>query len=76
MPSPIHLSDSELAAVMNAARPLPPQDRDRFLQDIANELAGLPMLGDGAVYRAITTVQRRHFDPPSLGAEPRLRVDR
>jgi hypothetical protein len=24
------------------------------------------MLGDGAVHRAIVTVQRRHFDPPDL----------
>jgi hypothetical protein len=75
-PSPIHLSDSELTAVMNAARPLAPRDRDRFLQDIAAELAALPVLGDGAVHRAIVTVQRKHFDPPSLTTEPRLRIDR
>jgi hypothetical protein len=56
---PIRLSDSELAAVMAAARPLPLQDRDRFLQDIAAELAALPMRGDGAVHRAIVTVQRQ-----------------
>jgi hypothetical protein len=73
---PIRLTDSELDAVLNAARPLPPRDRDQFLKDIAAELAALPMLGDGAVHRAIVTVQRRHFDPPHLGGEPRLRVDR
>jgi hypothetical protein len=63
---PISLSDSELAAIMNAASALQPHARDRFLRDIAAELAALPMLGDGAVHRAIVVVQRRHFDPPDL----------
>jgi hypothetical protein len=65
---PLSLSDAELTAIMAAARPLQPCDRDRFLKDIAAELAALPMLGDGAVHRAIVTVQRRHFDPPDLRA--------
>jgi hypothetical protein len=56
---PISLSDSELAAIMDACRPLQPRDRDRFLKDIAAELAALPMLGDGVVHRAIVTIQRR-----------------
>jgi hypothetical protein len=63
---PLALTDSELGAIMDACRPLQPCDRDRFLRDIAGELAALPMLGDGAVHRAIVTVQRRHFDPPDL----------
>jgi hypothetical protein len=63
---PVRLSDSELDAVMAAARPLQPRDRDQFLRDIAAELAALPLLGDGAVHRAIVTVQRKHWDPPDL----------
>jgi hypothetical protein len=63
---PVRLSDSELQAVFDACRPLQPRDRDQFLKDIATELASLPMLGDGAVHRAIVSVQRRHFDPPDL----------
>jgi hypothetical protein len=65
---PLALTDSELAAIMDACRPLQPHARDRFLKDIAGELAMLPMLGDDAVHRAIVTVQRRHFDPPDLRA--------
>jgi hypothetical protein len=65
---PIHLSDDELTAVMNACRPLQPRDRDQFLKDIAAELAALPMLGAGAVHRVIREVQHRHFDPPDLRA--------
>ena len=38
MPQPIRLSDDELAAVMNAARPLAPRDRDRFLQAVAQAM--------------------------------------
>jgi hypothetical protein len=56
---PLALTDSELTAIFAAARPLPPRDRDQFLKDIATELAALPMLGDGAVHRAIVAVQRR-----------------
>jgi hypothetical protein len=63
---PLRLTDAELAAILNACRPLQPRDRDQFLKDIATELASLPMLGDGAVHRAIVSVQRRHFDPPDL----------
>jgi hypothetical protein len=64
---PLALSDSDLDAIMTACRPLQPRDRDQFLKDIAVELASLPMLGEGAVYRAIATVQKRHWDPPHLG---------
>jgi hypothetical protein len=66
MSQPLSLSDSELDLVMNAARPLAPRDRDKFLRHIAQVLAAMPVRGDGAVYRAITTVWRQHFDPPDL----------
>ena len=65
---PIRLTDSELDAVMSAARPIAVERRDAFLQDVAAALAALPMLGAGAVHRAIVMVQRRHFDPPDLRA--------
>jgi hypothetical protein len=47
-----------------AARPLAVQDRDPFLRDVAERLAALPHLGDGAVHRVCAEVQRRHWDPP------------
>jgi len=53
----IRLTDSELDAVMAAARPIAVERRDAFLQDVAAELAALPMLGAGAVHRAIAMVQ-------------------
>jgi hypothetical protein len=66
MPTPIALSDSELSAIMDAARPLQVHQRDAFLRDIATELAALPVIGAGALHRIITMVQRRHFDAPDL----------
>jgi hypothetical protein len=67
---PLCLTDSEMQIVLDAARPLHPAGRDAFLQELAAELASLPMLGDGAVARVAREIQRRHFDPPLLTVEP------
>jgi hypothetical protein len=63
---PIRLTDEQMDAVLAAARPLRVVDRDAFLQDVAAALQGRPELGDGAVYRVLAEVQRRHHDPPQL----------
>lgn len=41
---PLALSDAELSAVMSAAAPLRPCDRDPFLRALAIELAGYQQL--------------------------------
>jgi hypothetical protein len=69
---PIALTDAQLTAVFEAARPLAVRDRDAFLLDLATALQGQENLGDGTVFRLIREVQRRHFDPPRLDHEPRL----
>jgi hypothetical protein len=61
---PIRLTDAQLTAVFDAARPLSVRDRDAFLLDLATALAGIADPGDGDVARAIRAVQRRHFDAP------------
>jgi hypothetical protein len=66
MPQPISLTDSELTAVMDAARPLVPRERDRFLRRIAEVICMLPERGDGAVARAIRSVWREYYDVPDL----------
>jgi hypothetical protein len=63
---PIRLSDSELEAVLTAARPLAVEHRDAFLQQVASSLQSCRELGPGAVYRAILEAQRAHFDPPDF----------
>jgi hypothetical protein len=55
---PIHLSDSELDAVMAAARPLPVERRDAFLQSVANSLQRCGEIGPGVVHRICAEVQR------------------
>jgi hypothetical protein len=34
------------------------------LQEVAERLAALPHLGDGAVHRVCAEVQRKHWNPP------------
>jgi hypothetical protein len=63
---PVRLSDSELDAVMAAARPLPVERRDAFLQAVASALQGCREVGPGVVYRVAAQVQREFFDPPDL----------
>jgi hypothetical protein len=75
---PIALTDAQLDAVFEAARPLPRASRDAFLVDLATALAGITDPGDGDVARAIRTVQRKHFDPPQFDerSEPHRRQAR
>jgi hypothetical protein len=65
---PIRLSDSELDAVMAAARPLAVERRDAFLQAVAGALQGCRELGPGVVHRVCAETQRAFFDPPQLAA--------
>ena len=59
------LTDDQLATVMNAAEPLLPADRSRFLEDVATALATIPELGDGSIARTCREIQRRYFTPPA-----------
>jgi hypothetical protein len=66
---PIRLSDSELDAVMAAARPLAPHLRDAFLQHVAGALSTCAEVGPGTVSRVCREAQKKFFDPP-LATEP------
>ena len=59
---PISLSNSELAAIMEAARPISPRDRDAFLRDVAAECI---------VGRVTSRLQREHATLPQRGHEGR-----
>ena len=63
---PISLSDAELTAISDAARPLPPKLRSEFLQAVAAEIEQRQQRGPGAIYRACRELQRKYFDPPDL----------
>jgi len=65
---PLALSDEQLDAIMLAAKPLRPHDRDPFLREVVAALTnGGGLVGDGDVNRAVRAAQRRFFDPPDLG---------
>ena len=67
------LSDSELTAVMTAAAPIHPRERDAFLRDVVAELAKYPEIGPGVVGRVV----RRDPAPASGSAhrpQPRKQV--
>jgi hypothetical protein len=70
---PLALTDRQLDAVFDAARPLQPRDRSRFLKDVAAELAGNSDPGDGQVARVVRAVQKRYFDPPRLAESGKYR---
>ena len=53
------LDDAEIEQVMAAAAPLPPEARADFLRLVMIELGGCPEVGEGAVYRAVVTIQHR-----------------
>ena len=63
---PIRLSDSELDAVMAAARPLPVHLRDPFLHAVAHALSDRNVIGPGTVHQVCRELQRQFFDPPDL----------
>jgi hypothetical protein len=62
----IWLTDAELTAITDAARPLPPKLRGEFLQAVAAETEQHHQRGLGAVYRACRELQRKVFDPPDF----------
>jgi hypothetical protein len=63
---PLCLSDDQLNALLAASYPLLPNRRSAFLEACARELANLPEIGEGAVHRIVSAVQRQFFDPPSF----------
>jgi hypothetical protein len=71
MSKPVSLSDEQLTAVMSAAEPLAPIDRAQFLRALADALRSEPgEIGDGTVAKAIRSLQRQYFRPPTSTSGP------
>jgi hypothetical protein len=62
--APIRVTDSQLAHILHAARPLERRDVDAFLELVAEQLRGRAVIGDGDVFRACLMAQKAFFDPP------------
>jgi hypothetical protein len=77
MPAPpLALSDSEIATIMQLARPLLPAQRVAFLEMLAARLNGQRELGDGAIYRLCRELQRQYFRPPQFDSDNGGKYDR
>jgi hypothetical protein len=78
MSKPLALTDEQMSAVINAAAPLLPCDRDAFLRALADALRNEPgELGDGAVHRAIRHLIRPFWRPRRVvtpGADAQCRA--
>ena len=55
---PLGLSDDEYAAVMQAAAPIHPLQRDAFLKALAVELERYPVVGPAVVHRCAAELQK------------------
>jgi len=64
---PLYLDDSELDAVLAAAKPLAERDRSPFLAAVATAIreAG-EGIGPGSLHRLIRETQRKFWDAPDL----------
>jgi hypothetical protein len=71
MSEPISLSDLEVTTIMQCARPLPPDDRVKFVELVAGKLRGAKEIGPGVVWKACVEAQRSLFAPPEFnGGRP------
>jgi hypothetical protein len=68
---PLALTDSQMTMLFEFARPLPPGDRDPFLQLVAHRLREYPTLGDGLVTRVGRETQAQFWVPPDLSRPSR-----
>ena len=68
--SPLALTDEQLSAVMTAAAPLAPDQREPFLIAVAERLRAVP-IGDGSIHRVVRDTQREFFDPADFTQNPR-----
>jgi hypothetical protein len=59
------ISDDVEQLISRLAGPLSPRDRAAFRRAAEDALTRVPCWGEGAVYRAVASLQRAFFDPPS-----------
>jgi len=53
------------ALISRLAGPLSPPDRIAFRRAAEDALTRVPCWGEGAIYRAVASLQRAFFDPPT-----------
>jgi len=71
----IRFSDSQLADLIDACRPLSPSARVAFLEAVAAELNRLPadQPGPGSIHRVVAALVPSYWDVPPAHGEARSR---
>jgi hypothetical protein len=69
MPSP-RLTEEQQRLILTLSYPLPRHRRSEFLERIATEVAALPTVGDGALYRLASQIQKSMIDYPQTSSGP------
>ena len=64
---PLALTDAQLDQLLRYAQPLDPEDRGKFLTEVAQKLNGYEV-GDSILARVCAETQRRYWHPPELSA--------
>jgi hypothetical protein len=59
------ISDDVEQLISRLAGPLSPRDRAAFRRAAEDALTRVPCRGEGAIYRAVASLQRAFRDPPS-----------
>ena len=59
------------AAIERYAAPLPPADRETFLEEVRARLACLEEIGPGVIARIVRDIQPRFVDQQAIGTGPR-----
>jgi hypothetical protein len=71
------LTDSQITAITNLARPLAPPERAGFFAELFETLLmRRNEVGDGELSRTLRDLQRRHFQPPTVDETSQKRVSR
>jgi hypothetical protein len=63
------LTENQQRLILNLGAPLPRPTRDEFFRRIGVELAHLPVIDDGLLWRLAASLQRSMLDPPILDGD-------
>jgi hypothetical protein len=66
----LRLTEEQQQIILRLSCPLPPPQRNEFYRRVAVEIASLPTVGDGALYRLASGIQRSMVDYPQTMGRP------
>jgi hypothetical protein len=63
----ISLTNAQMTAISNVARPMQPTERMAFMAAVLEELIyRRDEIGDGSLGRLLKDLQKKHFTPPTV----------